>query len=207
MTMRRPPSRRRVLHALATTPLGLALPGCVTAPMPAAAPAIVPVAAWGGQPLPPPAEAQHISHVTVHHQGELFDLHGDAPAYLRRLQAWSRQTRGWRDIPYHYVVAPDGLVYAARPPELAGETNTEYDPNGHLLVMLLGNFEVQQPTAAQWDATVQLLAQQLHLHGLTPAALGVHRDYSTQTVCPGENLWRRWGAMKAEVARAGGWAA
>lgn len=199
--------RRRALRALTAAPLGLMLASCASDPTLAQPPTIVPVAAWGGQPVPWPAQPQRITHLTVHHQGELFASNTDVPAYLRKLQTWSRNTRKWQDIPYHYVVAPDGQVYAARPPELAGETNTEYNPTGHLLVMLLGNFEVQQPTRAQWDGTVRLLVHLLRTHGMTPRELGVHLDYSTQTVCPGENLMKRWGEMRRQIAQVGGWAA
>ena len=199
--------RRTVVLGLATLPLGLS--SCALGPQALSREPlrIVPVAEWGGQPVPLPAQPQRITHLTVHHQGELFNSNTDVPGYLRKLQTWSRQTRHWADIPYHYVVAPDGQVYAARPPELAGETNTEYDPNGHLLVMLLGNFEVQHPTRAQWDSSVRLLAQLLRQHGMAPAQLGVHRDYSTQTVCPGENLMKRWGELRRQVALTGGWEA
>ena len=207
MTLQKFQLQRRQL-VLALPALGLALAGCADGPAASArqSPRIIPVAEWGGQPLAVPARPQRITHLTVHHQGELFNPGTDVPAYLRKLQTWSRQTRKWQDIPYHYVVAPDGLVYAARPPELAGETNTEYNPDGHLLVMLLGNFEVQHPTRAQWDGTVRLLVQMLRAHGLKPAALGVHRDYSTQTVCPGENLMKRWNELRQQVAQTGGWA-
>ena len=76
-----------------------------------------------------------------------------------RLQNWSRGIKGWSDIPYHYIVAPDGTVYAARPWQIPGDTNTEYQPQGHALLMLLGNFEVQYPTEAQIQATAWLLAR------------------------------------------------
>jgi hypothetical protein len=147
-----------------------------------------------------PAQPQRITRLTLHHQGEIWHHGDDVPAYLRRLQTWSRQTKHWADIPYHYVVAPDGVVYAARPSGLAGDTNTEYDPTGHLLVMLLGNFEEQQPTEAQWDATVALVARLLAEHGLPATAIGSHRDYSAQTVCPGANLYRRLEEFRVQVA-------
>ena len=182
-------------------PLAL-LDGCVSGPrgpLPPAVP-VVPVAQWGGTPTPAPAQAQRITRLTVHHQGEIWRAGDDVPAYLRRLQAWSRQTKGWVDIPYHYVVSPEGGVYAARPAAIAGDTNTEYNPTGHLLVMLLGNFEEQLPTQAQWDSTVAVVAQLLAQYGLDATAIGSHRDFSAQTVCPGANLYARLDELRAAVA-------
>lgn len=190
------PNRRRFL-ALAA-PL---IVGCASLPAaPSAEPdGVIPVPAWGGTPTPVTLTAQRITHITVHHQGELWDPKADVPAYLVRLQQWSRGSKGWIDIPYHYVIAPDGLVYAARPWQIAGDTNTEYDPRGHLLVMLLGNFEVQYPTPAQWESTVDLIARLQRRFGLDSAQLGTHHDHSTQTVCPGVHLLERFTELKAAV--------
>jgi N-acetylmuramoyl-L-alanine amidase len=158
------------------------------------------VAEWGGAPTALPALPQPITRLTLHHQGEVWKAGTDVPSYLRRLQDWSKNARGWADIPYHYVVAPDGLVYAARPVQIAGDTNTDYDPRGHLLVMLLGNFEEQEPTVAQWHSTVLLMAQTLKQHGLDASVMGAHRHFSSQTVCPGAKLFARFEELRAAVA-------
>ena len=158
---------------------------------------MVAVPEWGGLPVmaaqaggPP----QRIHHITLHHQGETWRQGDDVAAYLRRLQTWSRSTRHWADIPYHYVIAPDGRIFEARPLAQPGDTNTEYDPEGHALVMLLGNFEEVEPTPEQLHATVALLAWLAKSQGLAdqPMAqlIASHKDYSAQTVCPGRHLYR-----------------
>lgn len=173
------------------------LGGCAAVPPPP----IIAVAAWGGSAIDPavlaPARRQRIQHITLHHQGETWPKPSsagvdgaDVAAYLRRLQNWSRLSKRWPDIPYHYVVAPDGRIYAARPDVVAGDTNTEYRPDGHALVMLLGNFEEVEPSAAALHSTVELMAWLAQQNGLSADAIGAHRDYSGQTVCPGANLYR-----------------
>jgi len=99
------------------------------------------------------------------------------------------------------VIAPDGRIYATRDPAARGDTNTEYDPSGHALVMLMGNFEVQQPTAAQLAATTDLLAWLAHQQGLTAEAIASHRDYSLQTVCPGAALYAQLPALREAVRK------
>ena len=159
------------------------------------APRVVPASEWGGIErsggLP-----QTITYLTVHHQGLYWEPDKDVPAYLRRLQQWSRETKGWVDVPYHYIIGPDGTIYAGRSPSIAGDTNTEYNPQGHLQVMLLGNFEEQTPTPEQWDSAVKLLAHLLKAHGLPAGSIGAHRHYSSQTVCPGANLMRRFEELR-----------
>ncbi len=157
------------------------------------------VADWGGVAVAPPAVAQPLRRLTVHHQGELWKAGADVPAYLRRLQSWSQQARGWVDIPYHYIVAPDGQVYAARPVSIAGDTNTDYDPRGHLLVMLLGNFEEQEPTPEQWQSTVRLIAQLLDEHRINASTIGAHRHFAS-TACPGANFYKRFDELREAVA-------
>ena len=178
----------------------LALAGCAsTSP----APGIVGVADWGGSTAASSAPPQQITRITLHHQGEVWKEGTDIEAYLRRLQQWSRLTKGWADIPYHYVIGPDGRIYAARPLAQPGDTNTEYDPRGHALVMLVGNFEEQQPTPAQLNAAVELTAWLAREHHLGVDAIASHKDYSGQTVCPGRNLYAylESGWFKAEVGK------
>lgn len=166
----------------------------------AAAPA-VPVEAWGGQPPPATEQPQRIERITLHHQGELWKADADPAAYLRRLQQWSRLSKRWADIPYHYVIAPNGRVYEARPEALPGDTNTGYDTRGHALIMLLGNFEEQEPTAAQLDASVELMSTLAQRHGLDASRIASHRDVSEGTVCPGARLWPLLPALRERVAR------
>lgn len=185
---------------IAITVLAL-LTGCASIQPPA--PSIVSVDAWGGTPASAPVPTHRISKITLHHQGEVWKDGADVEAYLRRLQQWSRLTKRWADIPYHYVIAPDGRIYAARPLTQAGDTNTEYDPRGHALVMLVGNFEEQQPTPAQLGAAVELTAWLAREHRLGLDDIASHKDYSAQTVCPGKHLYAHLesGWFRAEVGK------
>jgi len=177
--------------------------GAATVPA-AATPVIVAGSTWGSTPIAGPGRAHQVTQLTVHHQGEFWTYGTDVPAYLRRLQQWSRAAKGWVDVPYHYVIGPDGTIYAGRSPTIAGDTNTEYDTQGHLQVMLLGNFEEQTVTTRQWDSTVQLLAHLLKAHGLGATRIGAHRHHSTQTVCPGADLMVRFEELQQAAARAVG---
>ena len=152
---------------------------------------IVPVAAWGGTPADASqARKQEITHITLHHQGEPFPQGKDPIQYLRNLQTWSRTTKHWLDIPYHYIIDLDGRIYEGRKLEYAGDTNTEYDPKGHALIEVVGNFEEVQPNQQQLDAVVDLMALLANKYKVSIDKLHGHKDYSAQTVCPGVNLYR-----------------
>lgn len=182
--------------------LALSICGCTELHKRAASdmPRVVAASEWGG--IERPGGRPHtIAYLTVHHQGEYWAPEKDGPAYLRRLQHWSRETKGWVDVPYHYIIGPDGTIYAGRSTSIAGDTNTEYDTLGHLQVMLLGNFEEQTPTPQQWDSAVKLIAYLLKAHDLNPASIGAHLHRSTQTVCPGANLMSRFEELRAAASR------
>ncbi len=196
--MKSPVSRQLMKGVMA---LVVSLGGCAHPQQTLPAPAIIAVPTWGGSAIAPETLSQtapqRIKYITLHHQGETWPKPSsagvdgaDVAAYLRRLQSWSRQSKRWLDIPYHYVVAPDGRIYAARPDFVAGDTNTEYRPEGHALVMLLGNFEEVEPSAAALQSTVELMAWLAQENGLSADAIASHRDYSAQTVCPGQQLYR-----------------
>jgi hypothetical protein len=152
---------------------------------------IVSVAQWGGTPADAASARKHeITHITLHHQGEPFPVGKDPVRYLRNLQTWSRATKRWLDIPYHYIIDLDGRIYEGRKLEYAGDTNTEYDPAGHALIEVVGNFEEVQPNQKQLDAVVDLMALLAAKYKVSIDGIHGHKDYSASTVCPGVNLYR-----------------
>eukprot|EP01114_Cavostelium_apophysatum_P010056 TRINITY_DN23458_c0_g1_i1.p1 TRINITY_DN23458_c0_g1~~TRINITY_DN23458_c0_g1_i1.p1 ORF type:complete len:205 (-),score=28.59 TRINITY_DN23458_c0_g1_i1:252-866(-) len=169
----------------------LSLSAHAAEPLAAVERAIVPVATWGGTPADASKARRHtISQITLHHQGEPFKPGTDPQAYLRRLQSWSRSTKNWLDIPYHYVIDLDGRIYEARNIDFAGDTNTEYDPAGHALIEVVGNFEEVEPNQQQLDAVVDLMALLAKKYKVSLDDIRSHRDHSDKTVCPGANLYR-----------------
>ncbi|KAB2925275.1 MAG: N-acetylmuramoyl-L-alanine amidase [Bacteroidetes bacterium] len=153
--------------------------------------AVIPAERWGGVPAADSLARRHvITHITLHHQGEPFPRGKDPQQYLRNLQSWSRSAKNWIDIPYHYIIDLDGNVYEGRRIEYAGDTNTEYDPSGHALIEVVGNFEEVEPNQEQLDAVVRTMTWLAVKYNVPPDSIRAHKDYSSKTVCPGKNLYR-----------------
>ncbi|MDF1504976.1 peptidoglycan recognition family protein [Roseisolibacter sp. H3M3-2] len=133
-----------------------------------------------------------ISHVTLHHTGDARTLQpqDDVPTKLRALQSWGASDRNWWDVPYHFLLGLRGDVYEGRDWRYQGETNTTYDPGGHFLISVVGNYERQEPTPEQLDAIADLMAWALREFDLPLDRLGGHYHYA-QTGCPGQHLRRR----------------
>jgi hypothetical protein len=192
----------RATRALASVLLVLATGGCAITRA-TQDPAVVPVADWGGTPADPGKARRHtITHITLHHQGEPYKAGTDPRQYLRNLQTWSRNTKGWLDIPYHYIIDLEGRTYAGRDIAYAGDTNTEYDPSGHALIEVVGNFEEVEPNQQQLDAVVAVMTMLAKKYRVPAANIASHRDHSDKTVCPGANLYRyvQSGYFKEQVA-------
>ncbi|MFC5460099.1 peptidoglycan recognition family protein [Massilia niabensis] len=167
----------------------LAIAGCALKPTAVDVP-VVAVTDWGGTPADPARARRHsITHITLHHQGEPFKAGTDPRQYLRKLQTWSRNTKGWLDIPYHYIIDLEGKTYAGRDIAYAGDTNTEYDPSGHALIEVVGNFEEVEPNAAQLAAVVDVMAMLAKKYKVPVERIASHRDHDSKTVCPGANLY------------------
>lgn len=155
-------------------------------------PATLPVirrADWGWQPLKRTLPTHEISKITLHHGGVDYPPGKDPVKHLRELQQWSRTEKDWIDIPYHFMIDPAGVIYEARPINYPGATNTDYNPTGHALICLMGNYENATVNQEQLQAVIELtafLAEQFHVPLYD---IKGHKDY-TETLCPGKNFYQ-----------------
>ena len=120
----------------------------------------------------------------------LYVRRADDPAQrLRNLQAWGGSDRNWWDVPYHFLLDLDGRVFEGRDWHFQGETNTTYDPGGHFLISMIGNYDVQEPSAEQLNAIADLMTWALKANNLPIDRIGGHYHYA-ETGCPGKFLRR-----------------
>jgi len=141
---------------------------------------------WGAVPADVSRMSTHtIDALTIHHAGDQTAARG--PERYRSWQA-SHMDRGWGDLAYHYIIGVDGTVYEGRDTRYEGDTGTNYDPNGHFLVVVEGNFDIDAPTQSQLDSLVSVLAWAATQFDVSPSTIAGHRDYAS-TACPGGNLY------------------
>lgn len=161
-------------------------------------PAIIAREAWQAKPTQQPFKTHTIEKITIHHAGVPTRRDRSFADMLRGLQSWSqredkladgRTKRAWPDIPYHYYISWRGEIAEARPWNVVGDTNTEYNPTGHLLICLEGNFETEEPTRAQIRALTQLTYAMAKRFNVGSEGIEGHLDFSKQTTCPGKNLY------------------
>lgn len=146
-------------------------------------------AEWGWKATDLSYKTHQIQYITVHHGGVDFPDSKDSTQHVKNLQSWSRSEKKWFDIPYHFMIDREGNVFETRPINIPGDTNTEYDPTSHALVEVMGNYQIQEMTDIQYTAMIKLL-KFLSVRFEVPAnRIKTHKDYSTQTECPGKNIY------------------
>lgn len=123
--------------------------------------------------------------VFVHHTADPGPRKSDVRRYLRQIQRFHQETRGWSDIAYNYLIAPDGTAWEGRGYEVVG-AHTEGRNSKSIGVCFMGTFTTAAPTPAAVAAFDQLL-ERLRLHGAQISGVHGHGDVYP-TACPGRGV-------------------
>ncbi len=164
--------------------------------------AVITRAQWGSLSLNDTLPQHQISKITIHHGGVDYPEGKDPVMHIRNLQEWSMSDeKNWIDIPYHFMIDMDGKIYETRPINYPGATNTTYDPTGHALICVMGNYENQIISEDQLAAVVKLSAFLTKLYNVNLDDIKGHKDYA-ETACPGLDLYRYLedGTIRSRVA-------
>jgi hypothetical protein len=156
---------------------------------------------WGSQPDAIPDSRRHTPKwITLHHAGVLWTNSQDPVQFVRHMQEWGKKRPQlekppmdtyWPDLPYHYLIAPDGRIFEGRPVEYEPESNTKYSLAGNIGVEMMGDFNRQRPSREQLQSVVRLTAWLMQEHHIPMTAVRTHREAAPgQTECPGRDFFR-----------------
>ncbi|MEM8758382.1 MAG: peptidoglycan recognition family protein [Planctomycetota bacterium] len=132
-----------------------------------------------------------VERITVHHDGidpvtiRSKDQAADRIEFIRNSHV---EGRGWADIGYHYIIDPHGRVWEGRPIRLQGAHAGPNNPR-NAGVLVLGHFNLQQPTPQAKNSLDATLAELARLHRVRLNNIHTHQELSA-TECPGEYLQR-----------------
>lgn len=143
-----------------------------------------------------PAE---VKKIIIHHTATTSNL-DDPEAAIRAIYYYHAVTRGWGDIGYNFVVAPDGTVYEGR---AGGDSvvagHAQGYNTGSVGIALLGNYEENDLPGEMMKGLQGLIYEKAKLHDIDPDGtsefrgsvidniLG-HRDVGS-TACPGDHTY------------------
>lgn len=163
---------------------------------------------WGAKKPVLEMKRQTPARITVHHTATRGKHGLSIVRKMKSLQAFSqskskladgRTKEAWADIPYHFYIAVDGTVAEGRQVGFVGDTNTKYDPAGHITIVVEGNFETEKPTLEELSALKALIGDLSRDYGIPAGRIGTHKDFA-QTACPGKNLEDEVHRIAAELA-------
>jgi hypothetical protein len=166
-----------------------------------AKPAIVSREEWGSKPQPIADNRKQVPvWVTIHHAGEVWHDKDDPIQFVRHMQVWGQnrpklekppRDTYWPDLPYHFLIAPDGRIFEGRPTEYEPESNTKYPLSGNIGVEMMGDFNLQRPTLKQIQSCVRLTAWLCQQYHIDLEHVRTHQDAAPdQTDCPGKDFYR-----------------
>ena len=141
---------------------------------------------------PDPWRLRHggeFDRVTVHHAGSIMDQ--AAPWERVRLCIEGiladHRARNFGDIGYHFLIDFDGRVWEGRSLAYEG-AHTSGQNQRNVGVMLLGNFEEQEPTPTQIKGLHAFINVIRDHFRIKQHRIYGHRDLG-QSLCPGERLY------------------
>ena len=198
------------------------------APVPGA-PAIVPRLGWGGDAIIPRAlpEFGRVDVAIVHHtEGGNAYTPEQAPAIVLAIARYHRDTKGWNDIGYNFLVDRYGTIYEGRAGGVDQAVVGAHAQGFNRLstgISILGSFMDVVPPDAALEAVAKLIGWKLPYHGSPVAGeitvisgggaltnhpygskvpmqrISGHRD-ADSTACPGNALYARLPALRARTA-------
>src|SRR4051812_11365968 len=200
---------------------------------PGSPPPIVPRDAWGAAAVPPRAAPRYglVQAAFVHHTGTANeDAPTASPAIVLGIAKFHRDTNGWNDIGYNFLVDRYGQVFEGRAggvdQPVIGAQAQGYNAQS-TSVAQIGTYTAGGITPQAFEATAQLLGWKLSLHGVpavgtvvltsgggsdnrfaagTPVTVNRicgHRD-GDATSCPGDALYGQLPALRARTAALAG---
>ena len=153
---------------------------------------IVPRAAWGARyaagagPAPLPATEVWLHH-SVTTAPDLVPPFTDEDAAMRQLEAIGQQRFG-QGVSYTFAAMPSGRIYEGHGIATKGAHTAKRNSIARAIV-LVGNYDVDQPHPQQIESCAQLLVDGWRRGWWTaPKLNGGHRDApGAQTACPGQH--------------------
>ncbi|ALJ01569.1 N-acetylmuramoyl-L-alanine amidase [Rufibacter tibetensis] len=154
-------------------------------------------AEWGAVASVLPMKTHVPQKITIHHTATKQNPERSLKAKLQTLQKFSmersplsggRIKEPWADIPYHFYIDVNGNVGEGRPLQYVGDSNTSYDPTGHALIVLEGNFENEKVSPEQRQSLEKLTLAIAKRWKISGTQIWGHKD-NASTACPGEDLY------------------
>lgn len=151
---------------------------------------VIPRTSWGKALRMERCVPHQITSVSIHHSATLTKSNADVPKHLLSYQKYHQQ-QGWMDIAYHFIVDLEGQVFQGRSLDCKGDTFTNYDPTGHLIIMVDGNYNEQELSDDSWKSILHLVQWGMQTYNIPLERIFYHQQLAN-TECPGKSVIQRF---------------
>ncbi|MFT5690203.1 MAG: hypothetical protein ACI8PQ_003058, partial [Planctomycetota bacterium] len=151
--------------------------------------------AWGARAANPrrltPATGRW-TRITVHHSAQNASSLRRGPqsasgSDIAGHQRYHMNNNGWGDIGYHYLIDPQGRIFAGRSLKWQGAHADGMNNVENIGVCLLGNFDEERPSAQAVASMQSLLTDLRGRFGIPLRGIKQHSEFKN-TECPGTYL-------------------
>jgi len=170
--------------------------------------------------LPEPVTGRlstEVHHCIIHHSA-VVSTDTNYTNRIRNIYTFHTQVRGWDDIGYNYVVAPDGSLFDGRDPLGVDDQDNIQGAHfcaknsGTMGICIMGDYSKVPATDSSINALKYLLTWKMFKEGLRTEdkrnhpypngdlllALSGHRD-GCATACPGDSVYAYLPTLRKEV--------
>lgn len=140
-----------------------------------------------------------LDRITIHHDGNEVSQATGEDVVMRKIQGIldAHFKRQYGDIGYHLMVDYAGRVWEGRPLRFQG-AHVSNENRGNIGVLMLGNFEHQEPSDEQVNS-LNALVRGLTSHFSIPTdRVYGHRDLAHSN-CPGQHLYPHLQALRTAM--------
>ncbi len=152
------------------------------------------------------------THIIIHHS-ETPNTSSDWAATVRSIQNYHVNTKGWSDIAYNFLIAPNGVMYEGR---AGGDTSRGSHfcaKNTNTMgICVIGTYNTSQVNSSAISTLKNLLAWKCDKDGIdatgaaTHSSSGLylnriagHKDHSCTPTCPGAQLYGQLSTIRSQV--------
>jgi hypothetical protein len=163
---------------------------------------VIPSTEWRGAKSPVSLITHKPQRIVVHHS-----YLPDAASYkgsetIKAIYNNHVTTRGFQDIAYHYLIAPDGsAIYEGRPADKIGAhcggnppagVGRVFGNTGSIGICVIGNYDEEKPSREALHVLAVLIADLCEKWQINTAAIFGHCEAwsSPPKTCPGKHLYQ-----------------
>ena len=154
---------------------------------------------WGAREPNYPFKKHSPNKITIHHVGSsdnkpiIKSFAGKNS--IKSIESYHIDKRGWNNIGYHYIIAPNGDIYEGRPDDVVGAHVRNHNTN-NIGINIWCNSDIEVPTDNQIKSLKELLNNLFKIYNIDIKDVYGHKDL-VSTDCPGTNLYNILNAIKS----------